>query len=164
MTIPEAVQLVIRAGSLGESSGEVYVLEMGEPVSILELARSMIRLSGLEPDRDIAIERTGARPGEKFTEELFDVHERVQPTPAPRIMRAEHDRLDPAWVQQVFSDLNLLVLESDASALATHVFSLSGARVTLADHGRAAATTGAGAGATTSATAEPSPGGDRAGF
>ncbi|MGH2908372.1 MAG: polysaccharide biosynthesis protein, partial [Solirubrobacteraceae bacterium] len=144
MTIPEAVQLVIRAGSLGESSGEVYVLEMGEPVSILELARQMIRLSGLEPDSDIAIEITGARPGEKFSEELFDVHERVQPTPAPRIRRAEHDRLDPAWVQQVFSDLNLLVLESDASALATHVFSLSGARVTLADHGRAAATTGAG--------------------
>ncbi|HET9093955.1 MAG TPA: nucleoside-diphosphate sugar epimerase/dehydratase, partial [Solirubrobacteraceae bacterium] len=134
MTIPEAVQLVIRAGSLGQSSGEVYVLEMGEPVSILELAHQMIRLSGLEPERDIAIVTTGARPGEKFSEELFDVHERVQPTPAPRIMRADHDRLDPAWVQQIFSDLNLLVLEGDASALAAHVFTLSGARVTLPDH------------------------------
>ncbi|HET9125785.1 MAG TPA: nucleoside-diphosphate sugar epimerase/dehydratase, partial [Solirubrobacteraceae bacterium] len=55
MTIPEAVQLIIRAGSLGQSSGEVYVLEMGQPVSILELAHQMIRLSGLEPERDIAI-------------------------------------------------------------------------------------------------------------
>ena len=132
MTIPEAVQLVIRAGSLGDSSGEVYVLEMGEAISILELARSMIRLSGLEPDRDIAIKITGARPGEKFDEELFDVHERVQPTPAPRIMRADHDPLDPVWVQRIFDDLNLLVLEGDASALADHVFDLSGSRVTLA--------------------------------
>jgi FlaA1/EpsC-like NDP-sugar epimerase len=137
MTIPEAVQLVIRAGSLGESSGEVYVLEMGESVSILDLARQMIRLSGFEPDRDIAIEITGARPGEKFNEELYDVHERVQPTPAPRIMRADHDPLDPAWVQQIFTDLNLLVLEGDASALAAHVFGLSGSRVTLSDHGQA---------------------------
>jgi FlaA1/EpsC-like NDP-sugar epimerase len=136
MTIPEAVQLVIRAGSLGDSSGEVYVLEMGEPVSILDLARQMIRLSGLEPERDIAIEITGARPGEKFGEELFDVHERVQPTPAPRIMRADHDRLDPAWVGRVFDDLNLLVLEGDASALADHVSALSGARVTLVEPGR----------------------------
>jgi FlaA1/EpsC-like NDP-sugar epimerase len=154
MTIPEAVQLVIRAGSLGESSGEVYVLEMGEPVSILELARQMIRLLGLEPDRDIAIEITGARPGEKFSEELFDVHERVQPTPAPRIMRADHDRLDPGWVEQIFSDVNLLVLEGDASALAAHVFTLSGARLTLPDR----AHTGA------AATPDLSPGADRPGL
>jgi FlaA1/EpsC-like NDP-sugar epimerase len=131
MTIPEAVQLVIRAGSLGDSSGDVYVLEMGEAVSILDLATQMIRLSGLEPDRDIAIEITGARPGEKFNEELFDVHERVQRTPAPRIMRADHDPLDPQWVRHIFDDLNLLVLEGDASALAQRVFELSGARVTL---------------------------------
>jgi FlaA1/EpsC-like NDP-sugar epimerase len=138
MTIPEAVQLVIRAGSLGDSSGEVYVLEMGEAISILDLAKQMIRLSGLEPDRDIAIEITGARPGEKFSEELFDVHERVQPTPASRIMRADHDPLDPAWVRGIFDDLNLLVLEGNASALAQQVFDLSGSRVTLpgADDGR----------------------------
>ena len=132
MTIPEAVQLVIRAGSLGDSTGEVLVLEMGEPVSIMDLAEQMIRLSGLEPERDIAIQITGARPGEKFDEQLFSVHERVQPTPAPRIMRADHDPLDPAWVQRIFDDINLLVLEGDASALAKHVSDLSGARVTLA--------------------------------
>ena len=131
MTIPEAVQLVIRAGSLSDSSGEVYVLEMGEAISIVELARQMIRLSGLEPDRDIAIEITGARPGEKFDEELFDLHERVQPTPAPRILRADHDPLDPDWVRRIFDDVNLLVLEGDASALAEHVFDLSGSRRTL---------------------------------
>src|ERR1700733_6491699 len=89
MTIPEAVQLIIRAGSLrDEASGEVFVLEMGEPVSIIELAKTMIRLSGLEPERDIAIDIVGARPGEKFHEELFDTHEHPQPTPAQPIQRA----------------------------------------------------------------------------
>ena len=81
MTIPEAVQLIIRAGSLREGSGQVFVLEMGEPVRIVELAETMIRLSGLEPERDIAIEIVGARPGEKFHEDLFNPYERMQPTP-----------------------------------------------------------------------------------
>jgi FlaA1/EpsC-like NDP-sugar epimerase len=131
MTIPEAVQLIIRAGSLSEASGEVFVLEMGQPVGIMELAETMIRLSGLEPERDIAIEIVGHRPGEKFHEELFGPHEHPHPTPVQRIMRADHDRLDPAWVEQTFADINLLVLEGDAAALAKHVAELSGARVTL---------------------------------
>ncbi|MGA9860036.1 MAG: nucleoside-diphosphate sugar epimerase/dehydratase, partial [Solirubrobacteraceae bacterium] len=132
MTIPEAVQLIIRAGSLsGEPSGEIFVLEMGEPVGIVDLAETMIRLSGLEPERDIAIDIVGARPGEKFHEELFDVHEHPQPTPAQRIQRASHDRLDPEWVQRTFAEINLLVLEGDAAALAKTVSELSGARVTL---------------------------------
>ncbi|HWD75340.1 MAG TPA: nucleoside-diphosphate sugar epimerase/dehydratase [Solirubrobacteraceae bacterium] len=131
MTIPEAVQLIIRAGSLGDPSGEVFVLEMGEPVRIVDLAETMIRLSGLEPERDIAIEIVGARPGEKFHEELFDTHEHPQPTPAQRIQRASHDRLDPTWVEKTFAEINLLVLEGDAAALAKTVSELSGARVTL---------------------------------
>jgi FlaA1/EpsC-like NDP-sugar epimerase len=132
MTIPEAVQLIIRAGSLGgEASGEIFVLEMGEPIRIIDLADTMIRLSGLEPERDIAIDIVGARPGEKFREELFDVHEYPQPTPVQRIQRASHDRLDPTWVDQTFADINLLVLEGDAAALAKTVSELSGARVTL---------------------------------
>ena len=135
MTIPEAVQLIIRAGSLGERSGEIYVLEMGEPVSILELAEQMIRLSGLEPERDIAIEIVGARPGEKFHEELFNPSEHPQPTPAQRIMRASHDPLDPAWVERTFAEINLLVLEGDAAALAKHVSDLSDARVTQTESG-----------------------------
>ncbi len=130
MTIPEAVQLIIRAGSLGQASGEVFVLEMGEPVKIIDLARQMIRLSGLEPDRDIAIEIVGARSGEKFHEELFNPSEHPQPTPAQRILRAGHERLDPAWVEQIFTDINLLVLEGDAAALAKHVSELSGTRIT----------------------------------
>jgi FlaA1/EpsC-like NDP-sugar epimerase len=132
MTIPEAVQLIIRAGSLGGLRGAVYVLEMGEPMRIIDLAETMIRLSGLEPDRDIAIDIVGARPGEKFHEELFGPHEHAQPTPAQRILRASHDRLDPAWVDETFAEINLLVLEGDAAALANTVSELSGRRVTLA--------------------------------
>jgi FlaA1/EpsC-like NDP-sugar epimerase len=132
MTIPEAVQLIIRAGSLSdERSGEIFVLEMGEPMRIIDLARTMISLSGLEPERDIAIEIVGARPGEKFHEELFDAHEHPQPTPAQRIQRASHDRLDPDWVQRTFAEITLLVLEGDAAALAKTVSELSGARITL---------------------------------
>jgi FlaA1/EpsC-like NDP-sugar epimerase len=132
MTIPEAVQLIIRAGSLrDEPSGQIFVLEMGEPVSIIELAKTMIRLSGLEPERDIAIDIVGARPGEKFHEELFDTHEHPQPTPVQRIQRASHERLDPDWVDGTFADINLLVLEGDAAALAKTVSELSGARATL---------------------------------
>jgi FlaA1/EpsC-like NDP-sugar epimerase len=125
MTIPEAVQLVIRAGSLSERSGEVFVLEMGEPVSIYDLAETMIRLSGLEPERDIAIQIIGARPGEKLDEDLFNPYERPQPTPAQKILRAEHDAIDPDWVEHTFSELNLLTLEGDGAALAQHVRALS---------------------------------------
>jgi FlaA1/EpsC-like NDP-sugar epimerase len=132
MTIPEAVQLVIRSGSLSEGSGEVFVLEMGEPVKIVELADQMIRLSGLEPERDIAIEVVGARSGEKFHEDLFNTYERPQPTPAQKILRAQRERLDPAWVQETFDNINLLVLEGDAAALAEHVSKLEIERETRA--------------------------------
>ncbi|HET9718708.1 MAG TPA: nucleoside-diphosphate sugar epimerase/dehydratase [Solirubrobacteraceae bacterium] len=136
MTIPEAVQLIIRAGSLdsGEAtgaSGAIYVLDMGDPIKIVDLAETMIRLSGLEPGRDIAIEFVGQRPGEKFHEELFNPYERLQPTPAQRIIRAERDRLDPAWVDAIFDNINLLVLEGDAAALATHVSQLDATRDVL---------------------------------
>ncbi len=129
MTIPEAVQLIIRAGSLSERSGDVFVLEMGEPVSILDLAETMIRLSGLEPERDIAIEMVGARPGEKLHEDLFNPYERLQPTPAQKILRAAHEPLDPQWVEMTFGEINLLVLEGDAAALAQHVAKLARSRV-----------------------------------
>ena len=101
MTIPEAVQLVIRSGSLAQG-GEVFVLEMGEPVSILELAKDMIRFSGLEPGRDIAIEIVGARPGEKLNEELFNAYEHPEATPAQKILRARRPPVDPAWVEDTF--------------------------------------------------------------
>ncbi|MGI8572399.1 MAG: SDR family NAD(P)-dependent oxidoreductase [Solirubrobacteraceae bacterium] len=140
MTIPEAVQLIIRAGSLGDRSGEVFVLEMGEPVRIRDLAETMIRLSGLEPERDIAIQIVGARPGEKFNEDLFNPDERAQPTPAQKILLADRDPIDPEWVERTFEEINLLVLEGDASALAARVSSLSGSRARAADHGARIAT------------------------
>src|SRR5204863_765797 len=80
MTIPEAVQLIIQAANLGVASGEVFVLEMGEPVRIMDLAENMIRLAGYEPEADIAIEIVGPRPGEKIHEELLNDEERSEPT------------------------------------------------------------------------------------
>ncbi len=127
MTIPEAVQLVIRAGSLGDG-GEVYVLEMGEPVSIMALARDMIELSGLKPDTDIAIEIVGRRPGEKLHEELFNDYERPQLTPAEKIVRAEREPLDSGAVAEMFDQIGLLVLEGDAAGLAARVAELSAVR------------------------------------
>jgi FlaA1/EpsC-like NDP-sugar epimerase len=125
MTIPEAVQLIIRSGSLGKG-GEIFVLDMGDPVSILQLARDMIELSGLQPDEDIGIEEIGRRPGEKLHEELFNPYERPQPTPAEKIHRAEREPLDPAAVDEMFAEIGLLVLEGDAAALARKVQELSG--------------------------------------
>jgi FlaA1/EpsC-like NDP-sugar epimerase len=134
MTIPEAVQLIIRAGGLskaqgaspgGEPGGEVYVLEMGEPVLILDLARTMIELSGLDPDRDIAVEIVGRRPGEKLHEELFNTYERPQPTPADKILRAEREHRAPQAVDDMFDQIGLLVLEGDAAGLAAKVSELS---------------------------------------
>ncbi len=127
MTIPEAVQLVIRAGSLTQG-GELFVLDMGEPVRIMDLAEQMIRLSGLEPGREIAVEVVGRRPGEKLHEELFNPHERPQPTPAQRILRADRPPLDPAWVEETFDQIGLLVLEGDAAALAARVGELMAGR------------------------------------
>ena len=127
MTIPEAVQLVIRTGSLGEG-GEVFVLEMGEPVSIMQLARDMIELSGLEPDRDVAIDVVGRRPGEKLHEELFNHGERPQPTPAEKIMLAEREPLDPHVVETMFDEIALLVLEGDAAGLAAKVAEMGAER------------------------------------
>ena len=127
MTIPEAVQLVIRSASLA-LGGEVFVLEMGQPVAILELARDMIRFSGLEPGRDIAIEIVGARPGEKLHEELFNSYERPEPTPAAKLLRAQRPPVDPAWVEQTFDEIAYLVLDGDAATLATKVHELGAMR------------------------------------
>jgi FlaA1/EpsC-like NDP-sugar epimerase len=119
MTIPEAVQLVIRAGDLGAGTGEVFVLEMGEPVRIVDLAHNMIRLAGLEPDTDIAIEYTGRRPGEKLHEELFNSDERPQATSSEKIVRAvRRAPLDPEWVSGAVGRLEQLVREADEAHLA----------------------------------------------
>jgi FlaA1/EpsC-like NDP-sugar epimerase len=127
MTIPEAVQLVIRSASLA-LGGEVFVLEMGQPVAILELAKDMIRFSGLEPGRDIAIEIVGARPGEKLHEELFNSYERPEPTPAAKLLRAQRPPVDPAWVERTFDEIAYLVLDGDAATLAAKVHELGAMR------------------------------------
>jgi len=128
MTIPEAVQLVIRSGSLAQG-GEVFVLDMGEPVAIMDLARDMIKFVGLEPGRDIAIDIIGPRAGEKLHEDLFNVYERPEPTPAGKILRAVRPPIDPAWVEETFSQIGLLVLEGDAATLAATVAELAAVRV-----------------------------------
>ena len=129
MTIPEAVQLIIRSGTLGVG-GEVYVLDMGEPVQIMQLARAMIELSGLRPGEDIAIEVTGRRPGEKLDEELFNPYERPRVTEAEKILQACRDPLDADTVDRVFYEIGLLVLEGDAAGLAHKVTELSSMRMT----------------------------------
>jgi FlaA1/EpsC-like NDP-sugar epimerase len=122
MTIPEAVQLVIRAGDIGAGRGEVFVLDMGEPVKIVDLARNMIRLAGYEPEADIAIEFTKPRPGEKLHEELFGFAESEQPTAAKRIRRAVREApLDPDWVEATLNSLEHLVLAGDEANLAQRV-------------------------------------------
>jgi FlaA1/EpsC-like NDP-sugar epimerase len=87
MTIPEAVLLVMQAGAMG-GGGEVFVLDMGEPVKILDMARDLIRLHGLEPDKDIKIEYSGLRPGEKLFEELLNAEEGVKETEHVEIFKA----------------------------------------------------------------------------
>ncbi|MFL5867416.1 MAG: SDR family NAD(P)-dependent oxidoreductase [Thermoleophilaceae bacterium] len=127
MTIPEAVQLIIRSGELA-LGGEVFVLEMGDPVKIIDLARNMIRLSGNEPDIDIAVEIVGRRPGEKLHEELFNPGERPQPTPAEKIVSAVQPPLEPSWVESAFARIEELVYNGDAAALASAVAELSAER------------------------------------
>jgi FlaA1/EpsC-like NDP-sugar epimerase len=145
MTIPEAVQLIIRSGSLASTGdraaavdgdgasaragAKVFVLDMGEPVRIVELARAMIELSGLDPERDIDVEIVGRRPGEKIHEELFNAYEQPRKTSAEKILLAEREPLAVAAVESMFAEIGLLVLEGDAAGLAAKVAELSSAQL-----------------------------------
>jgi FlaA1/EpsC-like NDP-sugar epimerase len=136
MTIPEAVQLIIRSGSLvsdGDRGADVFVLDMGDPVRIVDLARAMIELSGLDPDRDVAVEIVGRRAGEKLHEELFNRYEQPQSTPAEKIMLAEREPLAPETVEAMFDEIRLLVFEGDAAGLAAKVAELSTVRAELSE-------------------------------
>jgi FlaA1/EpsC-like NDP-sugar epimerase len=93
MTIPEAVNLVLHSASLNES-GALYVLDMGTPVKVLDMARHLIRLSGLVPDEDIHIEFIGLRPGEKLREELIDVGEKAERSSIPQLFKVSRPPLN----------------------------------------------------------------------
>jgi len=108
MTIPEAVQLIIQAGAIGES-GEIYVLDMGPPVRIIDLAHNMIRLSGKEPDVDVEVDFIGVRPGEKLHEELWSKDEDAEPTTHPKILRCNSRPVDPSWLEDELAELERLV-------------------------------------------------------
>ena len=104
MTIPEACQLIMQAAAIGEG-GEVFVLDMGDPIKICYLAEQMIRLYGKRPGIDIEIRYTGLRPGEKLTEELFHKHEYLLETPYPKLMLARSPVCDPKIIEKFLSQL-----------------------------------------------------------
>jgi FlaA1/EpsC-like NDP-sugar epimerase len=121
MTIPEAVQLVLQAAALPEAACRISMLEMGEPVRILDLAENLIRLSGLEPDKDVPIVFTGLRPGEKLHEELMTDREATVPTAVPKIR----------VVQTEAPDVETLTTGLDRLAAAAAVGDLQDALVAL---------------------------------
>jgi FlaA1/EpsC-like NDP-sugar epimerase len=108
MTIPEAVSLIVQAGAIG-GRGQVYVLDMGEPVKIMDVARNMIRLSGKAPETDVPITFVGVRPGEKLHEELWTEGETVGPTSHPKILRAARPPIDVEWLDQELEELERMV-------------------------------------------------------
>jgi FlaA1/EpsC-like NDP-sugar epimerase len=120
MTIPEAVSLVVQAGGMG-ASGQVFVLDMGRPIRILDLAQNMIRLSGKEPGRDIEIVYSGIRPGEKLHEELWGTHETVSPTEHPKIRKLTCPTIDPKWLDDELAALSALVAAGDAKGVSTRL-------------------------------------------
>jgi FlaA1/EpsC-like NDP-sugar epimerase len=117
MTIPEASSLVVQAGAIG-GRGEVYVLDMGEPVRIVDLAENMIRLSGRG---DVKIDFVGTRPGEKLHEELWNDGETVHPTSHAKISRATREPVDPAWLEEELNVLERLVEEGDTLELVSRL-------------------------------------------
>jgi FlaA1/EpsC-like NDP-sugar epimerase len=116
MTIPEAVQLVVQAGAIAER-GQVYVLDMGEPVRIMDLAENMIRLSGKEPGIEIPIEVIGPAPGEKLHEVLVGEGEVVTSSPHPKIDRISRPPVEAAWLSEELAILERLVEEGDTLEL-----------------------------------------------
>ena len=121
MTIPEAVSLVVQAGAIG-GRGQVFVLDMGDPVKIIDLAQNMIRLSGKTPrlpddpvtsPRDIAIRFIGSRPGEKIHEELWSGNEALGETTHPKIQRLSRPPVDPDWLAEQLGELERLADEGD---------------------------------------------------
>ena len=123
MTIPEAVQLVLQASSMGKG-GEIFVLDMGEPVRILDLVRNLIRLSGFEPDRDIKIDFVGLRPGEKMFEELKLEGEDVKPTAHEKIRLLTGSRTTFEQMSSWLDELSVLVQAKNVHGLVTKLVTI----------------------------------------
>jgi FlaA1/EpsC-like NDP-sugar epimerase len=126
MTTPEAVALVVQAGGIG-GGGQLYVLDMGEPVRIVDLAENMIRLSGKEPGRDVAIEFIGARPGEKLQEDLWGEDEIAAQTSHAKIMSVTRTPVDPEWLDLQLAELRRLVDAGDTLELVSRLSTVAGA-------------------------------------
>jgi FlaA1/EpsC-like NDP-sugar epimerase len=120
MTIPEAVQLVVQAGAIG-GRGQVYVLDMGKPVRIVDLAENMIRLSGKEPRSEIAIEFIGPAPGEKLHEVLVSDGEAVSPSQHPKIDLISRAPIEAEWLENELDTLERLVEEGETLELVGHL-------------------------------------------
>lgn len=118
MTIAEASQLIMQAGVMAKG-GEIYVLDMGEPVNITYLAEQMIRLSGKEPHQDVEIIYTGLRPGEKLNEELFHEKERLSTTGNDKILLAQHRALDWSYLSQIIESMEAACHRYDEAELYT---------------------------------------------
>jgi FlaA1/EpsC-like NDP-sugar epimerase len=116
MTIPEASQLVLQAGAMGKG-GEIFILDMGEPVRIVDLARDMIALSGLKPGEDIEIVFTGTRPGEKLYEELAAATENVVKTVHPKISVGTIHAVDCGWLEAALTELDALACANDEAGI-----------------------------------------------
>jgi FlaA1/EpsC-like NDP-sugar epimerase len=112
MTIPEAVQLILQAGARGRN-GELFILDMGEPVKILDLAEDLIRLHGLEPYKDIEVKFIGPRPGEKLFEELTYDKEALTPTDNPKINMAKTGMIDMDWLMSELNQLDKICESGD---------------------------------------------------
>ena len=120
MTIPEAVSLILQAGAMGKG-GEIFVLDMGKPILIRELAEQMIKLSGLTPGEDIEIIYTGLRPGEKLYEEIFHQKEDLKPTTHEKLLLAKSRKVDWDWLQQEIVHLQMAASMRNIQKLKNHL-------------------------------------------
>ncbi|MFZ0727910.1 MAG: polysaccharide biosynthesis protein, partial [Desulfobacterales bacterium] len=117
MTIPEACQLILQAGALCDEQVEIFILDMGKPVKIADLARDLIRLSGFEPDEDIKIEFIGLRPGEKLYEELITEGEGIVATKHEKIMTLRGEKCSLKMLNGKIDDLGRLADEQNAEKI-----------------------------------------------
>lgn len=120
MTIPESVSLILQAGAMGKG-GEIFVLDMGEPVLIKDLAEQMIKLSGKEPGSDIEIVYTGLRPGEKLFEEIFHESENLQGTSHSKLLLAQSRQCDWQWLTDQLDALERASRSRDVKLLVEHL-------------------------------------------